>query len=217
MKHLLTLLTILLFISCKKDVETTNVKVTTVTDTTAIDTSANFKSNVYIKDRSLYSKPFLAHLDETGYPSPLQIIGDRIFVEGDTISFPNELELNQAYKFTAFTDTHFYQLDITRTGLTTVEYDFTLFANEKPVLKHKGTAHLGGMFFLASEIDEDDESGEGYGATEYGEDYGNDCYFKIRIGDADDKNRLRATIGNYCDGKPVNEAVEIDVTLRESK
>ena len=77
-----------------------------------------------------------------------------------------------------------------------------------------GRATLGSLFFLGSETDDDDETGDGYLSVEYWDNSG-DCSFAIRIGEKDDKGKLRAKIKLYCkDDKLKNIGLDDNPTLR---
>ena len=73
---------------------------------------------------------------------------------------------------------------------------------ENKVINTKsGIAVLGSMFFLASEMDEDSETGDGYGSSEYW-DRANDCWFAIRVGIGKDHNGKQRAMLNYgCEDK----------------
>lgn len=215
MKYLLPLLSIFLLIGCKKEVETTE-ETKTVTDT--INNAAlDAKPALSIMDRSQYSAEFIKELESLEDPSikKIELEGNYMLMDKDTVYFPSDLKLKEPYRFTAFTETHFYQLDATRINQTAIQYEFTLFADEKPVVTHKGIAHLGAGFYNASETDEDDHTGESYLSNEY-YNTGNDD-FAIRIGEPDEEGRVRATVKYLNGAKPVHKDVDIHITLRQSK
>jgi len=216
MKHLLTVLTILLFISCKKD-ETTTVKSTTKADTTAV-TSANAKTKVYIKDRSKYAPSFIKAIENFGDTSisSIKVIDDYIQMDNDTIHFPSELQMDKAYEFTANNKDHQYSLTVTKINYTSVHYIFSIHVGEKVTYSSNGDAHLGTGFLLAGEVPEDEETGESYGAYEYDNDYSKDGRFELLIGDADEKGRLRAIVRNYNKDKIFPAELENMPTLRQS-
>lgn len=206
-------LLLLALISCKKDVEVQQDITTVKTDTV---TTPQNNANLYIKDKSLYSKEFIASLEAQPYPGGVKVIDNYVLADGDTIYFPETLKLKANYKFTGFTNTEFYQLDVTRESLTAVKYSFSLFKDEKSLYERKGTAHLGGMFFIGSEAEQDDESGLGYIATQYTDEKLEDMFI-IKIGDPDEKGILRATVGFASDDKTIPQEVNSGITLRESK
>lgn len=213
MKKYFALLLIAAIVSCKKDTDvhqdTTTVKPDTVT-------TAKSSNNLYIKEKSLYSKEFIASLEAQPYPGGIKVIDNYVIADNDTIYFPETLKLKTNYKFTGFTNTAFYQLDVTRENLTTLKYSFSLAKNEKPVYEKKGTAHLGGLFFLAGEAGEDEESGEGYISTQYTDEKLEEMFI-IKIGEPDDKGVLRATVETAGNDKSIPQEVNAGITLRESK
>ena len=215
MKYLLTLLSVFLLFSCKKEVETTE-ETRTVTDTIN-NASLDAKPEISIKDRSQYSAEFIKELETLEDPSikNIELIEGYMLLDKDTVYFPSELKLKEPYRFTAFTDTHFYQLDATRINQTAIQYEFTLFANEKPEVTHKGIAHLGAGFYNGSETDEDDQTGDSYIANEYYNTANEN--FAVRIGEPDDEGRVRATVKYLHGAKPVKKDVDIHITLRQSK
>lgn len=213
MKKYFALLLIGAVISCKKDA---NVQQDTVTVKPDTVTTAKSSDNLYIKDKSLYSKEFIASLEAQPYPGGLKVIDNYVIADNDTIYFPETLKLKTNYKFTGFTNSAFYQLDVTRESLASLKYSFSLAKNEKPVYEKKGMAHLGGMFFLADEAGEDEESGEGYLSTQYTDEKLEDMFI-IKIGEPDDKGVLRATISTAGNDKTIPQEVNAGITLRESR
>ena len=209
MKNLLLPILFLFLVSCGKDPKNDTPPEETTADT--ITTTVK-PEKLYIKDPSQYSPEWIAGFkaDSSQYESA-RIMGEYMLVDKDTAYFDTSLKLKQDYRFTAFTDTHFYQLTIKRINYTTLEYDFTLLEKEKPVYSRRGRAHLGAMFFLGSESSDDDETGESYLATEYYDKAPDGL--TIDIGEPDEQGRIRANI----QGLPaaiIKDASK--VTLRQS-
>jgi hypothetical protein len=213
MKYII-IIAALLFISCKEDKCTdTKEEVTQGKDTIASPGQGN-TSALYIKDRSLYSPEWLAAIEKSGYNEPLKVIDNYILIDKDTTYFPEELKLNAGYHLTAFTDKHFYQLDITRINLTTLEYDFTLMENEKAILKKNGKAHLGALFFIGGESFTDDLSGDEHLGSEYYDESSGSC-FAIVVADKDEQQKINAVV-NFCDNSKPDAPLNKDITLRQS-
>lgn len=209
MKYFLLPIFVLFFVSCGKDPKSDTLPEETATDTI---TAAKEPEKLYIKDPSLYSPEWIAGFKaDSNYYKSARIMGEYMLVDKDTAYFDNTLNLKQDYRFTAFTETHFYQLTAKRINYTTIEYDFTLLENEKPVFNRKGRAHLGSMFFLGSETHTDDEEGIGYLATEYRDKVPDGL--TVDIGEPDEQGRLRANIQGIPDNI-VKQAP--DITLRQS-
>lgn len=157
-------------------------------------------SNMVIKDSSHYDPAFINGLK--GYKEPIQLIDNYIIAESDTTYFPENLPLNKPMVFKAAKDHQTYLLTVTRTSLTNLSYSFKRTGeNDKLMDSKSGNAVLGSMFFLASEMDEDTQSAEGYGSYEYW-DKTTDCWFALRIGQGNDLNgKQRAMINYGCEDK----------------
>lgn len=154
--------------------------------------------DIYIKDKSQYDQTFIDGL--ANYNEPIKLIDNYIITGQDTTYFPTDLILNKPTTFTAIKDNHNYVLTVKRNNLTNLTYTFKLIDKDNKTVDTKsGKAILGSMFFLASEVDEDSETGDGYGSCEYW-DKSNDCWFAIRIG-KDDNGKLRAMLKYGCDDK----------------
>ncbi len=88
-------------------------------------------------------------------------------------------------------------------------YDFEIIKDNETVDYKRGKAILGSMFFLASENDEDSQTGDGYGSCEY-RDKANDCWFAIRIGiGKDDNGKQRGMSNDGCNDKS-KQALNLD-------
>lgn len=174
------------------------------------------QGNIYIKDKSLYSKKYIDELLESNYPDSINVVGDKVIVQGDTTNFPPNLKKNETYLFTGTRENQFYKLAVKWINATTLRYDFKLLENTKHVYSDSGQATLGALFFLASEVDEDDETGTSYGALVYSNS-NNNCWFNIRIGiDKDEQGNYRAAINQGCeDGKKALS--DETITLRTGK
>ena len=158
------------------------------------------KQDIYIKDKSQYDQTFINGLAD--YNEPIKLIDNYIITGNDTTYFPNDLSLNKATSFKATNDNNKFVLTVTRTNLTNLSYSFQLMdKNNKTIDSKSGKVILGSMFFLASENDEDSQTGDGYGSCEYW-DKTNDCWFAIRIGiGKDDNGKLRAMLNYSCNDK----------------
>jgi len=153
-----------------------------------------------IKEKLQYDQSFIEGLAD--YNEPIKFVENYILTGKDTTYFPNDLTLNEPTTFNATKDNNKYLLTVTRINLTTLTYNFQLKdKNNKTVDSKSGKAVLNSTFFLASEIDEDSQTGDGYGSSEYWNKT-NDCWFAIRIGiGKDDKGKLRAMLKYGCDDK----------------
>lgn len=167
-------------------------------DTLQTVSTENQKQVIYIKDKSQYDQTFIDGLAD--YNKPIKLIDNYILTGQDTTYFPEDLILNKATTFKASNDSNKFVLTVTRTNMTNLAYSFQLLdRNSKIVYEKSGKAILGSMFFLASENDQDTQTNEGYGSSEYW-DKPDHCWFAIRIGmGKDDNGKLRAMLNYGCE------------------
>ncbi len=195
MKQIIYILicTLLLF-SCSNKISKTVDKIPIDTLQTVL--ANNLHSNIYIKDKSQYDQIFIDGLSE--YNEPIQLIDKFIVTGKDTTFFPEDLSLNKKTIFKGTKGDYKFELTVTRTNLTSLKYEFQQSKKDnKPIDIKSGKAILGSLFFLASEVDEDNQRGDAYGSSEYW-DNSNDCWFSIRIGiglDSNGKQRAKLTFG----------------------
>lgn len=177
-----------------------NKRVINESQTLETDTSDKQLHDIYIKDKSQYDQKFIDGLID--YNEPKKLIDNYIITGNDTTYFPDDLSINKVTVFKAIKDNNKFVLTVTRTNLTNMTYNFQLIDKDNKTVDTKsGKVILGSMFFLASENDEDSQTGDGYGSNEYW-DKTNDCWFAIRIGiDKDDNGKLRAMLNYGCNDK----------------
>ena len=181
--------------------QTTEKKADMITYDTIQTASTNKKqTNLFIKDASQYDQSFIDGLSE--YNEPMELTGNFLITGKDTTYFPVDLPLNKQTTFKGGKDNKNFVLTVTRNNLTSLTYNFLLTDKDNRTINNKsGKAILGSMFFLASETDEDTETGDGYGSSEY-RDESNNCWFSIRIGIGKDNNgNQRAMLTYGCDDK----------------
>lgn len=173
-----------------------------INDNQTLQTDSSDKQlhDIYIKDKSQYDQTFIDGLAD--YNEPIKLIDNYIITGKDTTYFPNDLSLNKAITFKASKDNNSFLLTVTRTNLTNLTYNFQLTDKDNKTVDTKsGKAILGSMFFLASEMDEDSQTGDGYESYEYW-DKANDCWFAIRVGGGKDDNGKQRVMLNYgCNDK----------------
>ncbi|MBL7791097.1 MAG: hypothetical protein JNK77_02145 [Saprospiraceae bacterium] len=166
-------------------------------------------------DSSQYAPDFLQQLKASDYPEKMSLQGEYLLVGTDTVYFPTQMALGKIYFFSADGGGKSYRLKVKRVNLTSLDYEFQLHRLGLPSYNESGRADLSAMFFLADEVDEDDESGEAYGAAEYSR-AANGCWFNIRIGhDPDQEGHLRAEVRLGCGDKKHEAPVDDSPTLRE--
>lgn len=156
------------------------------------------KSDIYIEDQSRYSPSFIKGL--AAYDGSISLVDNYIVTDHDTTLFPEIMPLNQPVVFKATNVKYNYTLTVTRTNLTDFHYRFQLDSKDnKVVFEKSGEAVLGSFFFLATEIDDDSETGEGYPSYEY-YDKTDGCWFAVRIGrDRDRNGKYRARVKYGCE------------------
>ncbi len=200
------------FWSCNNQTKEKNVDQSSV-DTLQNVTTEKQKQETTIKDKSQYDKSFIEGLSE--YNGPIKLIENFILVGQDTVYFPEDLYLNKETIFKGTKDQKNFVLSLTRTNLTSLNYTFQILDKDFKTINNKsGRATLGSLFFLGSETDDDDETGDGYLSVEYW-DNSDDCTFAIRIGEKDDNGKIRAKIKLYCkDNKLKNIGLNDNPTLR---
>lgn len=200
------------FLGCNSQTTTKEANVN-FSDTLQKTASADKqKKTVYIKDPSKYDQSFIEGLSE--YNEPLQLIDNYILVENDTVYFPEDLQLKKETVFKGIKDFKSFILSVKRTNLTSLQYNFELFDNNKLVYNKAGKASIESLFFLGAETDEDDQTGDGYLSIEYW-DYSSNCTFSIRIGEKDENGKLRAKIKLDCQDDKIEKIdLEDNPTLR---
>jgi hypothetical protein len=166
-------------------------------DTLQLVSADKSKLDNNIKDKSEYDQSFIDGLSK--YNEPIRLIENYILIGHDTVFFPEDIKLNKETIFKGSQDNKKFVLTVTRTNYTGLNYRFQLLDKDaKTIYNKSGRAILGSLFFLGSETDEDDETGEAYLSVEY-RDNSPDCSFAIRIGEMEDNGKIRAKINLYCE------------------
>lgn len=194
MRNLILILTVLILESCGNN-NANNINSTSAS-LQPISTDGG-QNKIFIQDRSNYSKVFLDELTVFNSKEPIRLIDNFIIVGNDTTSFPGSLTIDKTYSFKAIKDNQRYELTVNRLNQTTLNFNFNLYENDHLLHADKGEAHLGAMFFLGSEGDQDEQNVEGYGSYEYWHK-NDDCRLSIRIGigkDINGKERAKVTFG----------------------
>jgi hypothetical protein len=192
-------------LSCNNQATDTTATSTTIDRLQTISTQKQ-KPDIDLQDKPQYDQGFLDGLSE--YNEPIELIDNYILVGKDTIYFPEDIQLNKETVFKGTKDQNNYVLTATRINLTSMTYNFQLSSSDNKIIASKsGKATLGSLFFIGSETDEDDKSGESYLSVEYW-DNSSDCSFAIRVGKKNSTGKLRAKIKLYCKG---NKSKNIDL------
>lgn len=168
-----------------------------------------------VKDKSQYSELFINKLSKSGYAKTYELINEKLILDGeDTNRFPTFLPLNRMVNFAGYKSGLHYNLKLTRKDYTTVEYRFERYEKGKLRDEETGEAMLGPSFFMASETDDDDQTGNAYDVVEYSDSKAkNDCWFIIRVGN--DHGRYKAKITRACDKSEMSIYIDDCPTLRK--
>jgi hypothetical protein len=160
-----------------------------------------------------YDQSFIDGLSH--YGESLKLIANFIVAGQDTTYFPEELPLNKEVTFKGMKIGRTYRLTVARKNRTSLNYQFRMVDKEGKVTHNRsGTAIISSTFFLGSETDEDDKTGNGYLSVEYW-DNSTDCSFAIRVGEKDSFGKLRAKINLFCHSdKSKNIELDEAPTLR---
>ena len=195
MKINFSIIFLLLFLSSCRNLTTDKKDNNSDNDSLQILLTDKPTRDIYIKDKTQYDQTFIDGL--LGYNETIQLVDDYILVGEDTAYFPKDLKLNRQTIFKGTKDNNKYILTVTRTNLTTLNYEFQLIDRDNKSIDNKsGKAVLGSLFFFGSETDEDDQDGLMYGSSEYW-DKRNKCWFSIRIGIGIDENGKQRAMLNY--------------------
>ncbi|GAA4311185.1 hypothetical protein [Nibribacter koreensis] len=156
-------------------------------------------------------------MKEFAYPSPIQVIGKQVIVDGQPVDFPEDLKLNKEYVYTGQSKLFTQTLTVKRVNLSSIDYQWQVHKGDQLVLADSGQAHLRASFFLASEVDNDDQTGDAYGASEYVVTR-KDCSTEIRIGMPEEEEVvLKATASSSCNPAWKKVGIPEGMTLRTKK
>lgn len=150
-----------------------------------------YKNDKVIGDITQYDSMFVSEI--SSYNGLQAIIDSYIIVDNDTVRFPQDIPLQKQLIFKGGKGGYTSTLILNRINYTTISYSFSIMdAGKGTTIYKKGNAVLTPMFFLASEVDEDDITGDAYGSTEYA-DKKNETFIRIEIL-SDNSNPQRASV-----------------------
>ena len=150
----------------------------------------NNNQDLIIRDSSLYSVSFLKSLEPQKANWKFDLDGDRfIFNNSDTVLFPNAPPFNKVIFLTGSNGDLRINLFVKRILLSTIDYKLEVIKNNTPPTIKSGLADLSPYFFLHSQLDEIDSTGNSYESNEYWDINGSDLT-SIRIGKARDNNKV---------------------------
>lgn len=171
---------------------------------------------IYTALESDYSKLFLSELKQMNGLKEARLIGNQLILnQKDTFQFPALPKIKERYVFTGKQGDLELEMTVQRLNQTTLEYQTELKKAGKLASTESGQADLAAFFFLGSESDIDDQSGEGYFCTAFSA-YKNPCYTHIRLGNvADDpKLPLLGKLIKNCNDSLMNIDLDNFPTLR---
>jgi len=172
-----------------------------------------------IDKESDYSARFIDAIKAQKQFKTIHLAGDSMILENkQSIPFPNVPALGETIQLYGNNAAYDIALKLKRVNYSSIHYRMSI---EKPAdfkCAHKGSADLNPFFFLGSETDTNELTGEAYFSLEYS-DQKDDCTVNIRIGTTDEGKAYLAKVIIYCEGScssitleesPVFVAKEID-------
>ena len=190
-----------------------------VVDTPAVD-SAQPTSNIqYLgKDSELvllapeaYDSGFVNALLRSNLATNYILDHDAMTVDGEKITFRNDLKLNQVYTLKGKAGENAYTLIVKRVSNSTITYNLEESKMGKSLATAEGKASLAPAFYLGSELDEDEE-GNTYPADVYSHEGA--CMLDIRIG-LDEKGAVSAKLIRQCKDESANIDLDNSPLLTE--
>lgn len=226
----------LMFLSCKSDnnekqkiekvSSTEKVETPTKSENTKsksktehkIETQNNFEEKeavVIVKNKSDYSEKFINGLKKMNGFGDFELTGNFLILKNkDTIEFPNRPEINKRIVLTAIKDNLAIALKIKRVNQVSIEYIIEMTEFGKSSFKSNGIAEISSGFFLGSESDTYEATGNSYFSTSY-QNENDKCFTYIRLGTQEDASYLLGKIIKNCNGKIKEINLENFPTLRE--
>jgi len=159
------------------------------------------------------SESFKAAVKEGVYADQVAIKDEFVLFDDDTVYYPSILSIDKSYPFKGHFLDETYQLTLKRTTATSIEYHFQSIKGTRVLKSYKGIAELNPTFYLASEMDEDDQDQEGYGSDEYIHKKGENG-INIRIGSSLNKQQKRRVLFYLWNKKGIDTSIK-PITLRE--
>jgi len=145
-----------------------------------------------VGDSTRYHPAFLEGLRTSDLYPGFTLQEDWMLIAGlpDTIPFPSTiLPLNTAVTFYGCREKRCLQLQLERLNLTAIRYELDAGKYGMGYGLSQDTVFLSPTFMMASEVDEEEQSGASYFSTEYaGESEG--CHIAVRLGENDEGKLL---------------------------
>jgi len=170
---------------------------------------------VIVKNESDYSEKFINGLKKMNGFGDFKLTDNFLILKNkDTIEFPNKPEINKRIVLTAIKDNLAIALKIKRINQVSIEYVIEMTQYGKSSFKSNGIAQISSSFFLGSESDTYEATGNSYFSTSYQNENG-ECFTYIRLGTQDKTPYLLGKLIKNCNGKIKEINLENFPTLRE--
>jgi hypothetical protein len=182
-------------------------------DTIKTDSIDNKQTDINNIDKSQYDQSFIDGLKKINEDP--KFVGNFVLVGNDTIYLPEDLPLDKKQLFKGLKNGSQFFLTLKRTNLTNLTYNFKQITSGNKVINSiNGIAVLSPGIVLASEMDEDEITGEGYGSAEYWDNSDN-YSFAIRVGEKDKNDKVRVKIKlHHMDKKSKNVNLDDSPIMR---
>ncbi len=207
---------LLLFCMCSGGPKETAVKIQ-FTDTLIANEHLTIlaDSSWMVYDGSQYCDNFLEGLKEHSSHYNIKVYRDFFLLGNDTIRPPDDLVVDSFYTLMSTANNKTLKVELRRKNNTDVDYHISVLGNlEYTLLSEYGTVKLYPNFYLAAEAEED-ESGNGYLCTPYGNEGAENC-FSICIGRSDD-NRLMVIVESSCKGHQYLQGFKLPVEVSKEE
>lgn len=195
----------LTFVAChnstseNKTISNSDTIVSSSTDHPTVDLqgqSNKNKTEIIVKNKTLYSEKFIQGLKEFGYKK-MELIDSLLIIDNtDTITFSQTPRIGEQRVYTGRQNDLAIAVTVKRINYTTVDYKIEMVEFGKTSHNQTGQADIISGFFFGSESDAN-EQGEGYLVTEYTDSRKNNCNTQIRLSDENDLAKIKKS----CNGK----------------
>jgi hypothetical protein len=169
--------------------------------------------SVSVNKPGKFSESFIKALKELIGSGQYELRDSMLIIDKkDTSYFPGTPAIGQNQTYTGKKGDLSVAIHIQRLNYTTIKYRIEIVEHGKSSHYESGEADLNAGFFLGSEIDEDDLTGNSYPAAEFSFTASEKCFTIIRIGF--DYGKGMAKLNKSCNGKLQSITLENFPTLR---
>lgn len=160
-----------------------------------------------------YSESFIKALKEIIGSGQYELKDSMLIIDKkDTSYFPGSPAIGRKQTYTRKRGDLSVAIHIQRLNYTTIKYRIEIVEDGKSSHNETGEADLNAGYFLATETDEDDMTGNLYPAAEFSFNASDECFTSIRIGF--DEGKGMAKLNKSCKGKIRSMSLEDFPTLR---